>query len=99
MFADRFDYLIRNIREQTGKQVVVLIDEYDKPILDALYLPNEEHNWAELRAFYSVLKSNDANLKFIFLTGITRIPHLNIFSGLNHINDISMDERYDTICV
>lgn len=98
VFADRFENLIREIYKQTQQQVVVLIDEYDKPVLDALYMPHEERNRAELRAFYSVLKSNDANLKFIFLTGITRVTHVNIFSGLNQIQDISMNKKYAALC-
>ena len=97
-YSGRFHKIINAVSKAYNTQVVVLIDEYDKPILDAMYMPHEEHNRAELRAFYSVLKSNDENLKFIFLTGITRVPHVNIFSGLNQIDDISMSEKYAAIC-
>lgn len=97
-FAVRFGNIIRKIAAQTGQKVVVLIDEYDKPILDALYEPHKDRNHAELRAFYSVLKSCDEYLKFIFLTGITRISQVNIFSGLNQIQDISMNKKYAGLC-
>ena len=97
-YSGRFHKIINAVSKAYNTQVVVLIDEYDKPILDAMYMPHEEQNRAELRAFYSVLKSNDENLKFIFLTGITRVQHVNIFSGLNQIDDISMSEKYAAIC-
>ncbi len=82
----------------TGKKVVILIDEYDKPILDALYTEYEEKNRTILRDFYVTLKACDEYIRFIFITGITRVSHMNIFSGLNQLNDISLNENYASIC-
>jgi len=97
-FAIRLSRIIKSAYEKTGLQVVVLIDEYDKPILDAMYTPLEKNNHTVLRGFYSPLKDLDHYLKFIFLTGITKISHVNIFSGLNHLEDISMLDEYSAIC-
>ena len=97
-YSVRLKNLIRDAYEQTGKQVVILIDEYDKPILDALYTEYEEQNRQELRAFYSPLKDCDKYIRFLFITGITKVSHVNIFSGLNQLNDISMDRSYSSIC-
>ena len=96
---ERFGNLIQALHEKFDRKVVVLVDEYDKPILDCFV--NEELrdlNNNILRNFYSVLKSEASHLKFVFLTGITRFGHLNIFSGLNNLNDISLDEDYSAIC-
>ncbi len=90
--------LIEAASEKTGKKVVILIDEYDKPILDALYTEYEEQNRQELRNFYSPLKDSDKYIRFLFLTGITKVSHVNIFSGLNQLNDISLDSAYSSIC-
>ena len=90
--------LLNEIYIKTGKQVVILIDEYDKPILDALYTDFEEPNRQILRAFYSPLKDCDQYIKFLFITGITKVSHVNIFSGLNQLNDISLGEEYSSIC-
>ena len=98
-FAARFVRVIENAHAQTGRPVVVLVDEYDKPMLDAV--DDEEllaHNQRELRAFYGVLKGAGDHLRFVFLTGITRFAHLNIFSGLNNLNDISLDAQYAALC-
>ena len=96
---DRLANLIRSAYEQTGRQVVVLIDEYDAPLLDVMH---EEENLPALRNvmrnFYSPLKACDPYLKFVFLTGITKFSQLSIFSELNNIDNISMDERYAAIC-
>ncbi len=97
-FAVRFQVLIEKMFKATGKQVVVLVDEYDKPILDALYTENEEKHRQILRNFYGTLKDSDQYLKFIFITGITKISHVNIFSGLNQLDDISLDINYSSIC-
>ena len=96
--APRLKTLIRTAYEKTGKQVVILIDEYDKPILDALYTDFEEQNRQELRSFYSPLKDCDKYIRFLFITGITKVSHVNIFSGLNQLNDISLDEAYSSLC-
>ena len=98
-FAARFIRVIENAHTQTGRRVVVLVDEYDKPMLDAV--DDEEllaRNQQELRGFYGVLKGVGDHLRFVFLTGITRFAHLNIFSGLNNLNDISLDAPYAALC-
>ena len=96
---DRLTNLIRSAYEQTGKPVVVLIDEYDAPLLDVVH---EEENLPLLRNimrnFYSPLKACDPYLKFVFLTGITKFSQVSIFSELNNIKNISMDEKYAGIC-
>lgn len=96
--APRLKNIIKGAYEKTGKQVVILIDEYDKPILDALYTEYEEQNRQELRSFYSPLKDCDQYIRFLFITGITKVSHVNIFSGLNQLNDISLTQKYSSIC-
>ena len=96
---ERFAYIIEKIYRTTGKQVVVLVDEYDKPMLQAIgndALGDEYRNM--LKAFYGVLKSADPYLRFVFLTGVTKFGQVSVFSDLNQLKDISMDERYATIC-
>ena len=96
---ERFAYVIERACEQTGKQVVVLIDEYDKPLLQALLdepLLNEYRRI--LKAFYGVLKSADRYLRFVFLTGVTKFAQVSVFSDLNQLNDISMKPAYATLC-
>ena len=94
----RLNELVIRLYEKTGKQVVILIDEYDKPILDALYTDYEEQNRQELRNLYSPLKDSDKYIRFLFITGITKVSHVNIFSGLNQLDDISMYEDYSDLC-
>lgn len=96
--APRLTNIITRVFEKTGKPVVILIDEYDKPILDALYTDYEEQNRQELRSFYSPLKECDKYIRFLFITGITKVSHVNIFSGLNQLNDISMDRAFSSLC-
>ncbi|MBP5695475.1 MAG: AAA family ATPase [Treponema sp.] len=96
--APRLNNIIMAAYEQTGKQVVILIDEYDKPILDALYSEYEEENRQELRSFYSPLKDLDKYIRFLFITGITKVSHVNIFSGLNQLNDISLNKDFSSLC-
>ena len=97
--AVRLSNLIETASEHSAcKKVVILIDEYDKPILDALYTEFEEQNRQELRNFYSPLKDSDKYIRFLFITGITKVSHVNIFSGLNQLNDISLDRTYSSIC-
>ncbi len=96
--AVRLADLIRTANEQYGRQAVILIDEYDKPIIDALYTEYEESNRQELRSFYSPLKDMDRYIRFLFITGITKVSHINIFSGLNQLNDISLSKDYSALC-
>lgn len=95
----RLDNLIKTAYNQTGKQVVVLIDEYDAPLLDVVH---EEQNLGVLRNvmrnFYSPLKKCEQMLRFVFITGITKFSQLSIFSELNNIKNISLDENYAGIC-
>ena len=96
---EQFAYLIEQIHEIHGKQVVVLIDEYDKPLYESL--ENEELNATYrslLRGFYSVIKSLDAHIRFAFLTGITKFSKVSVFSGLNNLKDISLREDFSGIC-
>ena len=99
MLNDRLTGLIQRAYQQTGKQVVVLIDEYDAPLLDVMH---EDKNLPILRNvmrnFYSPLKACDPYLRYVFLTGITKFSQLSIFSELNNIKNISMDEPYVAIC-
>ena len=96
---DRFIYLIKTIYEKTQKQVVILIDEYDKPLLLTLQDPElNEANRSLLRAFYEVLKHCDRYIRFAFLTGITKFSKTNLFSGANNLMDISLLDNYAAIC-
>ena len=97
--SSRMNGLIRRAWEKTGRPVVILIDEYDAPLLDTL-VDNDTFKTLRnmLRDFYSPLKSCDAHLKFVFLTGITKFSQLSIFSELNNLNVISMDDKYAGIC-
>ena len=95
----RFKDVIDAAYEKTGKPVVILIDEYDKPLLDSAgNEPLREAYRSRLQGFYSVMKTRDGKIRFGFLTGITKMGKLNIFSGLNNLKDISMDHRYVDIC-
>ena len=97
--ATRFEGVIRRACEQTGRRVVILIDEYDKPMLQAIgneALQNEYRN--TLKAFYGALKSMDGCIRFALLTGVTKFGKVSVFSDLNNLMDISMDDRYVEIC-
>ena len=97
--SGRFGELIREAARLAGQRTVVLIDEYDKPILDNL--GNREVATAmrdALRSFYSVLKAADADLKFVFLTGVSKFSKVSLFSGLNHLQDITLDRRFSALC-
>ncbi|MDE6638193.1 MAG: AAA family ATPase, partial [Muribaculaceae bacterium] len=95
----RFSDLIEQAFEKYGKKVVILIDEYDKPMLDCLH-EEDLHNKikAELRGFYSCIKGNDQYIKFAMLTGITKFGKISVFSGINNLKDISLLPRYNAIC-
>ena len=95
----RFVNLIETLYRQKGRQVVILIDEYDKPLLLTLQDPElNEANRSLLRAFYEVLKHCDRYIRFAFLTGITKFSKTNLFSGANNLMDISLLDNYAAIC-
>ena len=107
--GDRFFDLLRLIYEKTGRQVVVLIDEYDKPLLDVMeskakveyhgeQITLEEHNRNLLKSFYATFKDADKYLRFVMLTGVTKFSQISVFSGFNQPKDITMDKRYEAIC-
>jgi hypothetical protein len=94
-----FQTLIRNAHEQTGQRVVILVDEYDKPILDNLQKPEIAKDIRDgLRNFYSVIKDSDAHVKFAMLTGVSKFSKVSLFSGLNNLDDITVDALYSAIC-
>jgi hypothetical protein len=96
--ARSLDQLIELLSAQHGK-VVVLIDEYDKPILDNLNITHLAQTLRDtLRQFYAILKAQDHNLRFVILTGVTKFSRVSIFSGLNNLQDISMSDQYATLC-
>ena len=98
--GDRFTEVLRAAHEQTGRRAVVLIDEYDKPILDVLDTDYglEDRHRNVLKGFYSVFKGADSHLQFVLLTGVTKFSQVSVFSGFNQPKDISMDARYETLC-
>ncbi len=98
---DRFYDIIEQLYRATGTRVAVLVDEYDKPLLQSLEKEQSElHETFRriLAGFYSVLKSSDQYIQFVFLTGVTKFSKLSVFSGLNNLNDISLDDAYAGIC-
>ena len=105
----RFIHVLHQARKRYGRRCVVLIDEYDKPILDVLdtgYATTvdgerrllEDRNREILKSFYSVFKTADEDLQFVLLTGVTKFSQVSVFSGFNQPSDISMDEQYETLC-
>ncbi|WP_197021885.1 ATP-binding protein [Ruminococcus sp. HUN007] len=96
--SDRFKYVLEAAEKKTGHKAVVLIDEYDKPMLDVLGTEIEEKNRNILKGFYGTFKAADANLRFVFLTGVTKFSQISVFSGFNQPNDISMDSKFDAVC-
>ena len=96
----RFYNLIRNVAENQGEKVVILIDEYDKPMLDTRHSNDMLHNNIKdtLRGFYGVIKESAEYVRFVMITGVTKFSHVNIFSGLNNLRDISLDPKYNAIC-
>ena len=98
--AQRLEIIIKQIYEATQRQVVILVDEYDKPLLQTMGV-NEELNEQyrnTLKAFYSVIKTCDQYIRFAFLTGVTKFSKISIFSDLNNLKDISLSEMYAGIC-
>ena len=109
ILGDRFAYVLHQAHLKTGKRCVVLIDEYDKPLLDVMdtglktvvdgnEMTLEEKNRNILKGFYSTFKAADADLRFVFLTGVTKFAQVSVFSGFNNARDISMNPVYETIC-
>ena len=107
--GDRFAYVLAQAHKQHGRRCVVLVDEYDKPILDVLDMDIktniqgteyrlEDWNRSVLKSFYSVFKGADADLQFVLLTGVTKFSQVSVFSGFNQPLDISMDKRYEALC-
>lgn len=97
--SDRFMRVIRQACQQTGRQVVILVDEYDKPLLQAIgNEPLQNEYRSTLKAFYGALKSCDRYIRFAFLTGVTKFGKVSVFSDLNNLTDLSLDKRYSTIC-
>lgn len=107
--GSRFVSVLKAVHEKTGLRAVVLIDEYDKPLLDVLdqdlnitingqKRKLEEWNREVLKGFYSVFKAADADLQFVLLTGVTKFSQVSVFSGFNQPDDISMDEHYEALC-
>ena len=109
LLGKRFAYVLKRAHQQTGRRAVVLIDEYDKPILDVLDArlttevdgerrPIEDVNREILKGFYSVFKAADEDLQFVLLTGVTKFSQVSVFSGFNQPADISLDRRYEALC-
>jgi hypothetical protein len=97
--AGAFGELVRRAHARHGERVVVLVDEYDKPILDNLTRPEIAREMRDgLRNLYSVIKGADAHIRFAFLTGVSKFSKVSLFSGLNNLNDITVDARYSAIC-
>ena len=95
----RFRRLLEALHRRSGRRVVVLVDEYDKPILDALEAPETARaNRDYLRGLYSVVKTGDAHVRFSFLTGVSRFAKVSLFSGLNHPTDLTLDPACSAIC-
>ena len=105
----RFQDVIAEIHRQTGMRVVVLVDEYDKPLLDVMgvsckvdyqgmEISLEEYNRNTLKSFYSTFKAADEHLRFVFLTGVTKFSQVSVFSGFNQPKDITMSAQYETLC-
>ncbi|EGC19196.1 ATP-binding protein, partial [Prevotella multiformis] len=97
--ALRFKGIVRRAVEQSGRRVVILVDEYDKPLLQTLDNKALQAEYrSTLKAFYSVLKSQDQYIRFALLTGVTKFGKVSVFSDLNNLFDLSMDERYQSLC-
>ncbi len=96
---ERFTYIILTAARRARQQVVLLIDEYDAPLLDTVAKPQLHDRYREqLRGFYKVIKAQAANLRFVMITGITKFAQVSIFSALNNLDDISFNPQYATIC-
>ena len=91
--------MIREAARKYGARAVVLVDEYDKPILDNIANPEVAAQMREgLKNLYSALKGQDAHLQFVFMTGVSKFSKVSLFSGVNQLEDITLDTHYSTIC-
>ena len=97
-YGRRFERIIQEAYRKSGKPVAVLVDDYDKPVLDAIFTDMEPHNMEVLREFYSALRGNDFYLKFVFVTGITKFASVNIFNGSGQLKDISTYPAFGDLC-
>ena len=96
---ERFAFLIEALHDRAGQRTVVLVDEYDKPILDALAKPAVARaNRDALRGLYSAIKFSDAHIRFTLLTGVSKFSKVSLFSGLNNLTDVSLDPGYAAVC-
>ena len=96
---ERFGRLLAKLHAHAGERVVVLVDEYDKPILDALDTPEVARaNRDYLRGLYAVIKDCDAHIRFSFITGVSKFSKVSLFSGLNNLEDLTLDRRCSAIC-
>ena len=97
--SDRFYGIIRRAAEKTGKQVVILIDEYDKPLLQTIGNEELQDDFrGTLKAFYGVMKSSDRYIRFALLTGVTKFSKVSVFSDLNNLRDVSLSSIFESIC-
>ena len=96
---ERFGHLLEALHGETGRRVAVLVDKYDKPILDALDRPEiARANRDYLRGLYAVIKDSDARIRFSFITGVSKFSKVSLFSGLNNLTDITIEPEYSSIC-
>ena len=96
---ERFAHLLEMLHDHAGQPVAVLIDEYDKPILDALEVPDiARANRDFLRGLYAVIKASDAHVRFTFITGVSKFSKVSLFSGLNNLTDITLEPSYSALC-
>ena len=96
---DRFAHLLEALHDHSGQPVAVLIDEYDKPILDALEVPDiARANRDFLRGLYAVIKASDAHVRFTFITGVSKFSKVSLSSGLNNLTDITLEPEYSALC-
>jgi len=97
--STRFENVITRAYEQTSQKVVILVDEYDKPLLESINNPELQEDYRKtLKSVYGVVKTLDSCIQFAFFTGVTKFSKVSIFSDLNNLSDISLDYRYGTIC-
>ena len=96
---DRLGHMLEALHRQAGRRVAVLVDEYDKPILDVLKDPEAARaNRDYLRGLYATIKDCDAHVRFTFLTGVSKFSRVSLFSGLNNLKDVTLDPRYSALC-